>query len=201
MINKIFQIGFNKCGTLSLLDIFKNYVTPNINTIHWDGGNLAKTIYYNYCNDMPLLSGYEDYVYFGDMQYQLWKNNKPHKMILPYMNMYSLLDRQYPNSKFILNTRNIDRWLLSRKKWMPGLDNNFYMKAYNLFSDIELKELYIHMWNYHHKNILDYFKDRPEDLLVFNVENDSIEKLKDFFSTLTFIDKLKTMPHLNKTKS
>jgi hypothetical protein len=199
MINKIFQIGFNKCGTLSLWSVFNDYAIPSIKSIHWDNGNLAKSIYDNYCYGQPLLSTYDTYVYFGDMQYQLWQNKKPHKMILPYINMYPLLDKQYPDSKFILNTRNLDHWLLSRERWKPGFDNDFYMKAYDIPNIKQLKEFYEYQWHYHHKTVLEYFKDRPKDLLIFDIESDSIEKLKLFFADINFSDDLKSLPYLNRT--
>ena len=65
--NKIFQIGFNKCGTLSLWNLFNSY--SKLKSIHWDYGNLAQTIYNNIYSDIYLpLDSYEDYTYFGDME-------------------------------------------------------------------------------------------------------------------------------------
>lgn len=36
---KIFQIGFNKCGAVSL---HKFFLDNGLKSIHWDNGNLAK---------------------------------------------------------------------------------------------------------------------------------------------------------------
>ena len=41
---KIFQIGFNKCATVSLHKFFES---NGLKSIHWDKGRLAKTIYKN----------------------------------------------------------------------------------------------------------------------------------------------------------
>lgn len=200
MLNKIFQIGFNKCGTVSLWKIFQAYVDPRIKSIHWDSGKLAKTLYDNYINDRPLLSGYDDYIYFGDMQGKLWNNNKPEKMILPYISMYSLLDQQYPNSKFILNTRNIDNWITSRLNWGPGRDNDFYMSIYNVSNQTDLIPIFKNMWHHHHKSIISYFYNRLDQLLIFDIEKDSVEKIINFFPELKFDEKLKSFPHLNKSR-
>jgi carbonic anhydrase len=64
-INKIFQIGFNKCGTVSLYHFFED---NGLKPIHWDMGMLATTIKYNHNNNLPLLKGYEKYDVFTDME-------------------------------------------------------------------------------------------------------------------------------------
>ena len=40
-MGKIFQIGFNKCGTTS---IHRMLVANGINSVHWDKGRLSKSI-------------------------------------------------------------------------------------------------------------------------------------------------------------
>ena len=39
----------------------------------------------------------------------------------------------------------------------------------------------------HIKNVLEYFKDRPDDLIVFNIETDNIDKLINFFNKFDII--------------
>lgn len=197
---KIFQIGFNKCGTVSLWKIFNDFLQEPINAVHWDKGLLAKTMYENLNTGKNLLVGYEDYSYFGDMQYQLWIDNKPKDMILPYLSMFKILDQQYPNSKFILNTRDINNWLRSRENWAPGGDNNFYMKLYGIDNIIDLKEIYKETWIRHHSDVTEYFSKRPDDLLIYNIETDNIKKLTNFFVDIKFNTNLTAFPHLNKSK-
>ena len=197
---KIFQIGFNKCGTVSLWKIFNDFLEEPINAIHWDKGLLAKTIYENLNTGKNLLVGYEHYSYFGDMQYQLWQDNKPKDMILPYLSMFQILDEQYPNSKFILNTRDMNNWLSSREKWAPGGDNNFYMKLYGVHNTKDLREIYEATWIRHHSNVKKYFSKRPDDLLIYNIETDNIKKLTNFFTDIKFKASLTTFPHLNKSR-
>ena len=109
---KIFQIGFNKCGTVSLWVLFKYYCKPSIPCIHWDDGKLALKIENNLHQDKPLLSGYDYYTFYSDMESVFYENSYP--TIIEAYKYYQILDKQYPHSKFILNTRNVDNWILSR---------------------------------------------------------------------------------------
>ena len=102
-INKIFQIGFNKCGTVSVYHFFEN---NGLKPIHWDMGRLADTIKRNYESNLPILNGYEGYDCFTDME-NVNNNNYAH------LTYYKEFDIQYPNSKFILNLRPIDNWIKS----------------------------------------------------------------------------------------
>ena len=111
-INKIFQIGFNKCGTCSIHSLFKNYAM--LPSIHWDDGNLAKTIHHNIQTGEHLpLDGYDQYIVYTDMECFTYDNNDlVHICIAP--EYFDILDINYPNSIFIFNTRPIDNWIKSR---------------------------------------------------------------------------------------
>lgn len=196
---KIFQIGFNKCGTASLYEVFKNHTSTKLNAIHWDDGRLGQTIYENYLNDNPILKGYENFDYYGDMQHKIYKDNKPYAMILPYISMFILLDQQYSGSKFILNTRDINNWLRSRINWLPGRDNDFYMRAYGIKNQKSLMALYTKLWHQHHNIVKDYFYNRPKDLLIFDIEKDNVQKLKIFFYEYDINITIDKMPRLNRS--
>lgn len=48
----------------------------------------------------------------------------------------------------------------------------------------ELKSCRRKEWIEHHNNVKSYFKERPTDLLEFDIEVDGVEKIIDFFSDL-----------------
>jgi hypothetical protein len=182
--NKIFQIGFNKCGTTSL---FKYFEFANIKCIHHDSGKLADTMIHNFENNKPLLKNYEDYIFFSDME------NMP---FYPHIEHYKLLDKQYPNSKFILNIRKKQDWLKSRQNHGSGKYIKKSMKTYNLNKE-KVIEKWSKEWDNHLKDIKEYFKKRPNDLLIYDIDNDTSRKIDDFLPTLTF--KNKTLGTYNKT--
>ena len=76
MVNKIFQIGFNKCATRSLAYLFHMNGVPSV---HWDRGMLSRRMEENYSHGENLMDGYEDFTFYSDMvhtvEYKLWKRN------------------------------------------------------------------------------------------------------------------------------
>ncbi len=52
-------------------------------------------------------------------------------------------------------------------------------------------------WDTHHANVKEYFKDRPQDLLIYNIDTDKPNKLVEFFSILDL--KPEEYKHFNKT--
>src|SRR5581483_4664887 len=104
---KVFQIGFSKCGTLSLHEFFQN---NGISSVHHDGGHLAVHMHLNHVQGKPLLDNIYNNVYgFFDME-RLY--DEP-MISIPQM-YFRELDQQNPGSKFILNTRNKLAWLKSK---------------------------------------------------------------------------------------
>jgi hypothetical protein len=182
---KIFQIGFNKCGTVSL---HKFFLDNGLKSIHWDNGNLAKRINQNYLKGLPLLKGYEDYDCFTDMECQ--KEN-----IFIYLSLFRELDRQYPGSKFILNVRDKSDWIKSRIKHRDYL--SVYQKITSLDSNGVIK-LWETEWDRHLEEVKNYFENRESDLLIFDIESD-VQKLFEFMSEVIKV-KCPRFGHYNKTK-
>lgn len=202
--NKIFQIGFNKCGTVSLWNVFHNY--SNINAIHWDSGYLAQKIYNNIYSDTNLpLDSYENYIYFGDMECFI-KDGNDIKYIQIYKDFFDILDINYSNSLFILNTRNIDNWIHSRLNHYflrPIYGEikyiNLFKKIYNTNKISEIIKIWKNDWIEHHKNITAYFCRSVQRLLIFDIEKDSSEKLFTFLKYKGIDFSINFLPHDNKT--
>ena len=170
---RIFQIGFNKCGTRTLFNLFKENGIPSV---HYDRGLLATSIYKNYLNNNPLIDyKYRKKVLFLDMENILSRN----PIYISEM-LFKELDTQYPNSKFILNTRLKDTWLKSRIKHENGAYLNTLCIKYNK-STQELIDKWSDDWDNHHLNIINYFYNRPHDLLIYNIETDKPTKIHTFF--------------------
>lgn len=173
---KIFQIGFNRCGTTTLSDFFN---ANGIKSIHYDGGRLATSIYKNYLNNRSLISKeYESYIGFFDME-----NIYETEPIYIAQTLFMDLDKLYPNSKFILNTRDKENWIKSRSVLLIHNGNTYLdqcAKAYKVSKSVML-DIWRRQWDHHHQRIIDYFKNRPNDLLIFNIESDPPEKLCEFF--------------------
>ena len=167
---KIFCIGLNKTGTSSLHEAFK---ILGYNSVHFkdDQGNNIKTIIRdNYLNGDNILKGLEQYDAFSD-----WDRIDTHKC-------FKEFDQQYPNSKFILNTRSLKDWLKSRKKHVM---RNQERKRKNPDLPIKWFKVNRRAWakhyKRHHREVYNYFKGRENELLVFDVtKGDGWEKLCSF---------------------
>ena len=138
---RIFQIGFNRCGTTTLIRFFQ---ANNLKCLHWGRGSIAAGIEAARLEGKPLLSYVDGYFAYGDMEFveveseskKLLKK-KPFRRLyknLPKDNLTPIyafenfreLDKQYPGSKFILNTRNVEDWINSRIRFLER--GYFYCK-------------------------------------------------------------------------
>jgi hypothetical protein len=170
---KIFCIGLNKTGTTTLHTAFQ---ILGVSSVHWkdeNGIKIGPTIVNNFKEGNDILKGLDHYTAFSD-----WGNGKSAVKI------FKEFDKQYPGSKFILNTRSLDSWLLSREKHVI---RNQKLKEKYPNSDItwlkvERKE-WTRFYQEYHDTVLQYFKDRKNELLVFDVTSgDGWEKLCSFLN-------------------
>ena len=164
MTEKNFGIGMPKTGTSSLNVALK---TLGIKSIHdpwkfrrktWETGE------YKWSKNFDALTN------FGEWSF-------PH------------LDENYPNSKFILTTRDKESWLTScgkhfsprnEKKYKRPLDSAF--KRLEIFgTKVFTTQRYSYVYDLHVKTVLDYFKNRQQNLLVLDVcAGDGWKKLCKF---------------------
>ncbi len=92
----------------------------------------------------------------------------------PVTRAYKELDVKYPSSKFILTIREIDSWLESCRKYFALYDIEHLPERrqlrMDLYNTIEFdREKFIEAYKRHHNDVLSYFKDRQEDLLIINI--------------------------------
>jgi len=166
---KFFQVGFNKCGTTSIAKFFNRNGLP---AVHWDGGRLALRMSRNLDNGVPILSGYEKYTAFFDMEAitdtEFVEGSK----------LYEELLDEVDDPMFILNTRNQNRWISSR---LDHLEVEYANRQLQILGFDELSDLVTHWrheWVAHHAAVVESVPS--ERLLVFDIENDPPEALCQF---------------------
>lgn len=192
---RIWGIGLNKCGTTTMFRFLQKNGVPSIH--YGPQGRLATSIYQNYLDNKPLLSPeFIKYKAFFDME-----NIYADPPIYVSSTLFKELDANYPGSKFILNTRDKSDWIKSRYLHVDPMNNKRYVdvlcEAYNI-TEAELIERWSQEWDAHHAEVLAYFKDRPQDLLVFNIDTDNPEKICDFLKDIYDLDP-SLYGHHNKT--
>ena len=162
---KIFGIGLSKTGTSSLAHALEilGYRTKDYPGIqHYVPGDLSSI-------DPSVLEHYDALT------------------DTPIPSFYRKLDQAYPGAKFILTVRDMDGWLLSCKKQftenharaMNEAHQKLFLDLYDCtaFDEAKFRAGYERFV----QGALDYFKHRPQDLLVLNVTGgEGWEKLCPF---------------------
>jgi hypothetical protein len=166
---RVFVIGFNRCGTRTIHSYFKS---NGYKSVHWDKGNLANAIFRNLMEAMPLLTGYEGFSVFSDMEHIV-----PKVFAFEAYKLYPYFDVQYPGSVFILNTRDVDKWIKSRLDHGSGGYAAKWRTLFNVSNNEMLIARWRQEWERHHDKVERYFSGSRSRFLKFNIESDVPEKI------------------------
>ncbi len=156
-MSKIFGIGLSRTGTTSWYELMKSL---GFKSIHLPF-SMKDIDEHTFANDTSVSARFEE------------------------------LDKRYPNSKFIYTTRNLNQWVASCMKWVnlesrgafydklpndavrqwiSDGDLKLYGRDYKAMKDISEDEL-LEAYAKHDQRIREYFRDRPDDLLVVDLTN------------------------------
>jgi hypothetical protein len=153
MKGKIICIGTHKTGTSSLTDALEKL-----------GYNFRSTT-----NSalIPILKGNFDYVLQKAQGYDVLEG-------FPWFMIYKELDQRIPESKFILTTREKESWYRSVADHIGDLRSPPHEWIYGRGKGIpsEDKTHTLSVYDAHNENIIKYFKDRPDDLLILDLYAD-----------------------------
>lgn len=205
---KIFCVGRNKTGTTSLAAFFRangykvgNQEQAELLMEDWARREFVRII--DYCKTAEV---------FQDVPFSL-------------PDTYEVLDQAFPGSKFILTVRSSpEEWYNSLVNFHaqitgsasvpPGvedLEKHVYRRRYAgwLLSMQKLvygypsvllydRQAYIGHYEMHNARVVNYFKDRPGDLLLLNLKHaDAFEKLCQFVGLQA--GSAQPIPHLNSS--
>lgn len=193
---RIFQIGFNRCGTKTLSTFFRK---NGYRAVHWADGKLAEGMELARLEGKPLLHYVGHWDVYTDMErvaHRRWFKGRVLRRLLRRKGTDELetpiyayryfrtLDRQYPGSTFILNVRDPDLWVRSRLRFEAddGGDYRFCEHGERAHENqAALVACWKEHWHEHVRDVKEHFEGRPDDLLVFHIEDDPVEKLVAFF--------------------
>ena len=159
---RVFGVGLSKTGTTSLHKAFEHL---GYESWHWSSAHVAKAIWQEMNNDGRSKT-LERYYALCD---------------LPIPLLYRKLDAAYPGSKFILTVRGAGDWLESvrrhfdpeRNPWRSGWDNDpFSHRVHQLAyggRDFD-QEAFVDRYRQHNAEVQEYFRGRPESLLVLDLD-------------------------------
>lgn len=201
---KYFCIGRNKTGTTSLKQAFQDlgFKVGNQRTAE----ELADKYYFD-GNFDPIIEYCQAAHVFQDVPFS-------------YPETFKHLDAAYPGSKFILTIRdNPEQWYRSitqfhAKKFGRGniptvhdLKEANYIRKGFMYNTVRLhktpdndpynKEILIKHYEDHNRMIIEYFKDRPNDLLVINLK--APNAYQKFLAFIGLESPYENFPWVNKT--
>lgn len=204
---RVFVVGHNKTGTRSI----HQFLSRNgFRGVHWDNRRLAESMASNLARGRPLLEGYERYDAFSDMESVVWgsygprfdgRETRPGRLIYAYR-WFRLLDRQYPGSLFIYNTRPVADWLDSRLAHGDGRYANACRAALAWRSrdqGYSLDDLRAHWrdeFHEHERLLREHFGNSPRLLHVDITADDAGERLAAFLERHGHVIRSRSMPHL-----
>ena len=159
---KIFCIGFHKTGTKSL-------------------GAALRILGYSVCGpigtrDSDIASKVHQLAFSYTDKFDAFQDN-------PWPLLYKDLDRSYPGSKFILTIRPMESWIKSAVNHFGTEDTPMRKWIYTVGHPAGNELLYMNRHLSHIVDVLLYFKNRPDDLLVLNITSgEGWEKLCPFLN-------------------
>lgn len=171
---RIFGIGMHKTATTSLHTAL---TILGFDSAHWKSARWAKAVWRE-MSTFGRSPALEHHYAMCD---------------LPFTFLFKELDKAYPGSKFILTTRDEEKWLKSvRNHWSH--EHNPYRQNWNddpfthkvhklLYGQRGFDaELFLNRFRQHNAEVREYFKYRPADLLVMDMEAAGWSELCGFLS-------------------
>ncbi len=149
---KVFCIGFNKTGTSSLHHLFEEMGYRSYHGERW------RNVKHN-----PLLRAYD-----------CFSDGIPSD--------FRWLDRAYPGSKYILQVRDLDRWVVSRLGHIQREKEQGTYRESEYWSDDEKAiKTWVKQRNDYHISVMKHFMNRSDFLVVNFIRNeDSAENVARF---------------------
>jgi len=157
---KVFGIGFEKTGTTSLKSALTTLGYKVKGFFDTKDPDISRKVYEMAFRFVEQYDAFED---------------------IPWCIIYKELDKKYPGSKFILTLRPTEKWIKSVVDHFGIKTRPMLEWGYGVGYPKGNEDIYIARYERHNKEVLEYFKDRPDDLLVLRLmEGDGWEKLCQF---------------------
>lgn len=146
-MGRIFGVGLNKTGTRSLADALE---VLGFTATHWGAND---DLLRAHREGVPLLSYAPQTDAYLDLRaVERW---------------FDVLDEQYPGSRFILTSRDLEPWLDSREQHVRRIQVKVAEGATNHWTEID-RVGWTRLWHEHHEAVRTYFAGRA-DLLEMDI--------------------------------
>ncbi len=151
---KVFGIGFHKTGTSTLTEVLR-HLGYRVTGPNWTTEADIASTYLERCRERSKeFDGFQDN---------------------PWPLVYREMDAMWPGSKFILTTRNVDKWIASQVKHFGKRETPMRHMIYgnNHGCPAGNEQRYAQVFDSHIAAARSYFKGRDEDFLEIDLTVDS----------------------------
>lgn len=145
---KVFGIGFHKTGTSTLESALRALGYTVKGTFGVNDDTIGDTVVERAIE----IAG----------QYDAVQDN-------PWPLVYRDLDEAYPDSKFVLTMRDTDKWWVSLERHFGGKTTAMRTWIYGVGDPAGHEDIYKQRYEAHNAEVVEYFSERPDDLLVVDV--------------------------------
>ena len=156
---KIFFIGYNKTATSSIHSLFLSLGYKCTHCAYkWD---LERFQVFSDTGSVPFIKFNNNFIYNGNGNYNT--QNK-----VTNFEVFIELYNQYPNAIYVLNTRSLKKWLISRYKHGFARNNGNPNWAWPIDEKLTIK--WINDREKYYNNIINFFSNKIEQLIIINIE-------------------------------
>ena len=185
-MKKVFIIGYNRIATKAIHELFKRsgYLSAHYSLADIETGGsiiIAEQMKQNLKDYKPLLHGMDHLHVFSDM---FWHREDTWIDGIKY---YHELYCDYPDAYFIMNTRNMDEWLESKRNHKKGAYIKRCMEYHGMDTEEDMQAWFFQDRIDHENEVRRYFTNN-ERFLEFDVDTE-IDKLIEFVKPDFFLKK------------
>jgi hypothetical protein len=172
---RVVQIGFHKCGTRSLEQLFRGAGHPvvkyKLRRPLRRSRNAGLLMRQNLEAGRKIFAGMEDHIFYADLIYQTESD------AFEPIRCFREIMRDYPDTILLLNVRDREDWIRSRLKHGHGEFAQRVMRQRGIDSKDVLADLWRQEWDTHLAEVRAFMADRPEQLVEFDIDRGSVEAL------------------------
>lgn len=172
---RVVQIGFHKCGTRSLEQLFRGaghrVVKYKLRRPFRRSRNAALLIRENLTTGRKAFAGMENYTFYADLIYQTDSESfEPIRCFREFM-------RDYPDTILLLNVREREDWIRSRLTHGHGEFARRVMRQRGITSTDVLADTWRQEWDTHLAEVREFMAASPIQLVEFDLDTGSVDEL------------------------
>lgn len=172
---KVVQVGFNKCATRSLAELFERSghraAHHKFKSILGKNRNIAEMIRGNIAAGHRMFHGFEDYVLYGDLMSQT--QTETYEVFKDFRRVLA----DYPGTILLLTYRDRENWIRSRLKHGHGTFQKQVMAVNGFSTQQDCIDFWRHDWDTHLADLRSFMQEKPGQLVQYNTDTQPIEDL------------------------